>query len=277
MNAKNEIGALRSEIDRLDREIHDRLMRRADVVRKIGRLKRGFALRPGREAMILRALLARHQGALPRKTVARLWREILVAMTRLQSPFRVGVVAPGGNLAGLAVAREHFGLDAPMAVHATAASATRALLSGSVELVLLPVPTSGDRDPWWTSLERGLHVVARLPFVFGDRPPLPREEALVLAKNEADSSGDDVTLVAFASRSGENTAGLSRRLGKAELRGRCVATARGPGRRGMRYLLALDGFVAPDDPRLAMLCRTEGKSTGTIRRLGAYARPFAAD
>ncbi len=55
------LGALRSEIDRLDDQLHDLLMRRAEVVAALAasRVKGGASpLRPGREAVIRR----RHGG-----------------------------------------------------------------------------------------------------------------------------------------------------------------------------------------------------------------------
>src|SRR4051812_5667942 len=74
---ESALAALRGEIDRLDDQIHDLVMRRAEVVATLAnsRVKGGASpLRPGREAMILRRLLARHAGALPGGAVVRLWR-----------------------------------------------------------------------------------------------------------------------------------------------------------------------------------------------------------
>src|SRR4051812_2994668 len=80
------LAALRGEIDRLDDQIHDLVMRRAEVVATLAnsRVKGGASpLRPGREAMILRRLLARHAGALPGGAVVRLWREIFGASSAM--------------------------------------------------------------------------------------------------------------------------------------------------------------------------------------------------
>ena len=89
---EDALAALRSEIDHLDDQLHDLVMRRADVVATLAasRVKGGASpLRPGREAMILRRLLARHQGALPGGAVVRLWREIFGASSAMQGGFAV--------------------------------------------------------------------------------------------------------------------------------------------------------------------------------------------
>ena len=58
---------LRREIDEIDDAIHDLLMRRAQVVEQVGIAKRpdNQIVRPGREAVILRRLAARHTGSFP--------------------------------------------------------------------------------------------------------------------------------------------------------------------------------------------------------------------
>src|SRR3978361_2219874 len=71
------LPALRAELDRIDNTIHDLLMRRAEVVEHVARSGKPAALRPGREASILRRLVGRHQGALPAVSVTRIWRELL--------------------------------------------------------------------------------------------------------------------------------------------------------------------------------------------------------
>ena len=56
----HSLAALRAEIDRMDDALHDLLMRRAEVVAQVGALhaKGRVPLRPGREASIVRRLLA---------------------------------------------------------------------------------------------------------------------------------------------------------------------------------------------------------------------------
>ena len=83
-----DLGALRDSLDRIDDQLHDLLMERAEIVaRGITQAKTGLALRPGREARIIRRLLARHQGKLPSQTMVRLWRELLAGTTAIQGRY----------------------------------------------------------------------------------------------------------------------------------------------------------------------------------------------
>lgn len=256
MDKARALDALRSEIDRLDREIHDRLMARARVVGEIGRLKRGFALRPGREARVLRARIARHKGRLSARTVAQLWREIISAMTHMQSPYRVGFVASSGATRDLA--RDHFGVLTPLLSFRSAKALIAAVGTGRVEAGVLPDVADKKSGSWWRALGSA-RIVARLPFVGqGDG-----SRAFVIARQDADASGDDATLVLLSAPWSRCRALLKH----AALGGRIVASAT-----DRLHLVELDGFVASDDASFRKLCEIAGGAK-SCRRLGAFASP----
>ena len=60
-----DLAVLRARLDDLDDKMHDLLMERALVIESVARSGKPAAFRPGREAAILRRLLARHTGKLP--------------------------------------------------------------------------------------------------------------------------------------------------------------------------------------------------------------------
>ena len=131
---------LRGELDRLDESLHALLMERADVVARLTRLrlKPGVALRPGREAEIIRRRLARHHGPLPRATIVRIWRELLVGTTSMQGPFSVAVCAAG--CAVFAPPLQAASSSAPPAISGSAAQLIRRapiVLFSSIALYLI--------------------------------------------------------------------------------------------------------------------------------------------
>src|SRR3546814_13849335 len=87
---------LRREIDEIDDAIHDLLMRRTELARQIGRAKGQGAvfMRPGREARVLRRLVARHTRPFPQPVVTRLWREITSVLPRPPRPFSAPASSP---------------------------------------------------------------------------------------------------------------------------------------------------------------------------------------
>ena len=76
--ASGSLDDLRRQIDEIDRMLHDLLIRRSEVVERIGALKGSersngvVYLRPGREAVVLRRLIERHRGPLPKATLVRI-------------------------------------------------------------------------------------------------------------------------------------------------------------------------------------------------------------
>ncbi|MBY0338381.1 MAG: chorismate mutase [Acetobacteraceae bacterium] len=180
------LDALRAEIDALDDQLHDLLMRRADVVDRLARSRAkapGTTLRPGREAAILRRLLARHRGAMPARAVVRLWRELFASSIQQQAGFAVAV-APGAEDA----ARLHFGPGTPLRLRDEDA-ALNAVRGGSMAVAVLPWPSPKAR--WWQGLDATrLHIIARLPFLDDGSPA-----AAVVGPAPADPSGADRTVL----------------------------------------------------------------------------------
>jgi chorismate mutase len=265
------LGALRNEIDRLDDQLHDLLMRRAAVVAELaasGVKRGGSPLRPGREAMILRRLLARHTGQLPGGAVVRLWREIFGASSAMQGGFTVALHARLPEEARLA--RDHFGGAIPLRSLPTAARALAAVATGEAQVAVLPLPEEGEspEQAWWTGLDAPrLQVVARLPFWAAGAEGVP--EALAIAPGAPDPSGADRSLLRIETTGDRGRAQLLAALTEAGLPPRSLLLRRDGG--AVRALAELDGVVAEGDPRLAAL------PFDRVLPLGFYAVPERGD
>ncbi|WP_187830033.1 chorismate mutase [Siccirubricoccus phaeus] len=263
------LAELRAEIDALDSALHDLIMRRAEVVARLAAsgIKAGrqaSPLRPGREAMILRRLLSRHHGPLPRLALVRLWREILAGSSAMQGGFAVAVPAAGVELSRLA--REHFGTPTPLRSVETATRALAAVTEGEAQVAVLPLPEEGEAPEatWWTRLEvPRLQVVARLPFYAPKAEGLP--EALAVTQGRADPSGADRTLLRLELAEDRGRGALAAALAAAGLPPRLMLLHRIGG--VVLALAEVEGMLAADDPRLLAL------SFARAQILGAYAAP----
>jgi chorismate mutase len=274
------LASLRGELDRLDDQIHDLLMARARVVEQVGALgaKGPVALRPGREADIIRRLLARHAGALPRRVLPRLWRELFAATTAMQGPYVVAVceVQPGAGF--VAAAREHFGMLTPLRAHRSPAQALAEVSSGSATVAVLPMPAEDEPQSaaWWTALlqrdQPRIHVVARLPF-WSPRPEgASTARALVVATVPPDASARDRSLIGLELPGEMSRARLTAALAEAGLSLGGSILRRDPHDPTALALLDVEGMVADDDPRLAQLSASRPPVV-----LGAYAVPVDGD
>ena len=88
---------LRKEIDQIDKELHNLLVRRIEIGQEVAKAKKlnsGFNLRPGREAQIMKHLVLRNTPPLSATSIYRIWREILSANLNQQTPIKSAAYLP---------------------------------------------------------------------------------------------------------------------------------------------------------------------------------------
>jgi chorismate mutase / prephenate dehydratase len=291
----DDLAALRAELDRIDDALHDTLTERAGVVVRLaesGRKGR-VALRPGREAAIIRRLLARHTGPLDGLAVVRIWRELFAGTTALQGANAIAVCDTDPACGYTQIAREHFGALTPLRSHRSPAQAIADVSTGAAEAAVLPIPSEDEplREAWWTILLKGagrgrdgrarpangdepeLHVVALLPFWSSPRPegaPLP--QAVVVCAVAPDPSGDDRSLLGLELSPEVSRARLTGALLAAGFRVDSALLHREPGMAAAYALIAVEGFVTDSDSRLDAVRAVDRRPVV----IGAYAVPLAA-
>jgi chorismate mutase / prephenate dehydratase len=274
---------LRREIDEIDDEMHDLLMRRTKVVDAIGALKKSDgvpAIRPGREAKILRRLMARHDGKFPRAPVVRIWREILSGTTRLQVDFAVAVHVPETAPGLWDLARDHFGSFTPMTALGTASQVLRAVTEGGASVGVLPLPQDGDGAPWWPHLvsadAQTPRVIARLPFGVPGNARAGGLDALAIGRGAPEPTGADRSLLVIETNREISRARLLSALKSSGLEpGLLAAAASAPD--VAANLIELEGLISPEDARLQKALVPLGAAVDRISFLGSYARPLTAE
>jgi chorismate mutase len=270
-----ELAALRAELDRIDDALHALLMQRAAVIEDVAKSGKPSAYRPGREAAIIRRLLARHSGNLPPQTLVRIWREMLAGTTAMQGSFRIAVCQADAAAGFIQAAREHFGALTPVHVHRSPAQAIAEVSAGTASAAVLPMPseTEPPHAAWWTALlhrdSPRIHVVARLPF-WARRPEgAPGVQALVIAAAAPDPSGRDCSLLGLELDLNVSRARLTAAVTAAGLVPGTVILRRDAGAQVAHALVEVEGYLIDNDTRLVGIA--------TVLRppvvLGAYAVP----
>lgn len=254
----------RALIDGHDRQIINILSERTKIVEQVAELKQqqrlSVFMKPGREASILRTMLAANAGQLPPRLIVQLWREIMMASLQLEQAFTVAAVVPAsGGMQCWELARDHFGCVTPLVAAPGVAEALAEVAAGRALLAVLPDPLA----EWWPLLltsDMPLRLVFRLPFLGG-----ALEDAGARGKAGGgwavgpvppEVSGDDWTFLVFKSQED---------ILQAQHEINLPIIARWQHAAGT--LVALRGAVLPDDPRLARL--------PVLRHLGVVAVPVA--
>ena len=272
---------LRRRIDAIDDEMHDLIMRRAELVEAIaGAKKRGKVpvIRPGREAVILRRLMERHHGHFPRAALVRIWREIFSGTVAMQGGLTVAIGSPEEATGCWDLVRDHFGSQARLVTFAESDDILRAVAEGRAAVGVLPLPYDETRERWWHELAFAApgtpRVVARLP-VGGRGNARDEVDALVVSCAGTDPSGTDRSLLVLEMRGELSRVGLGVVLMDAGLSTMMLITS-DPKAEVVWKLVEADGLVAAEDPRLLTLRERLGEQLLRVAVLGAYARPLSA-
>jgi chorismate mutase-like protein len=287
MLQNKSLDELRAKIDQVDDAVHDLLMYRAEVTLAIADAKQGKAggalapaMRPAREAQILRRLLARHKGPIPPRVIVRIWREIIASSLQAQAKFQLHVYA-GENQRGLIeLAQAYFGSLTPVRSHSRASQVVHACTEEPDSLGIVPLPPAGDATAWWSTLaaagQPGPRVIAKLPFLTeGEDPSLA---AFAIAAVEQEPSGDDTTLLRLETGPNLRKPALTALLKNSGLEAHILASGKAAEKSALGVmLLEVNGFVATSDPRLEQLRNAEGEAVKRIDPVGGYANPVSVN
>ncbi|EGF92496.1 chorismate mutase type II family protein [Asticcacaulis biprosthecium C19] len=239
---------LRAQIDALDADLLRLVDARAALGKAIGEAKARedtatetvSLLRPDREAILIRKLLAMPRSAASDSVVVRVWRELISENLRIQGQARGGLhlnlSAKEHSRETLVWARERFGFAPSFGYVDDAVAAVTAARDVRHISVLSLDPRGG---AWWARLlaEKSVRIIAALPEVASARP-----HAVAMAAIAPEPTGDDITF--WVSDSGERETRIIEDLGERGFAADWVCSAQG------LKLFSLLGFVQENDARL---------------------------
>ena len=274
-SSPSDLANRRAEIDQYDREIHTLLQKRAKVVFGVMRAKAAATaageptppFRPGREAEVLRKLVAQHDGDFPIPSLLRIWREIISGATRMQAVQQIAVLAEDQNSWDLA--RDHFGISGEDVRTECLNTLLDDAANNRVAAAVVPACPSQEAAFWWRSYlseadnQGAPHIVARLPF-FGEKAA---QGAFVLSAFPSDPSSDDVSVIAL---SGAPDAGTSV---SALIESAGLTLPSAPASTDGAMLVEISGD--PDKQAAMPAALAELPGVTKVRPLGSYAQPLS--
>jgi len=278
----NTLADLRRQIDEIDVRLHDLLMQRTEVVQSIRAAKGNVAShsRPGREAEILRRLIARHRGALPKSLIVRIWREMFAATTALQGKLAVAVYAPEGTFGYRNLARDQYGWRTPIAAYRSAAQVLEAVADGRATVGVMPIPRGDDADPWWRSLARNgdavAKIVARLPFAADESPDTDNPEALAISLDGPEATDHDCAFLLLETRVVASRSNLRALLANAAFEVLDTWVSQEDNGQYL-HLIEVAGWVPADDKRLETLLALGEGTISQVWAGGGYAVPLSLE
>jgi chorismate mutase len=246
------LDEVRRRIDAIDAELLRLVGERARIAHDVAAAKAAagdagrFGLRPGRETLLLRKLLAGRNGA-SASLIVRVWRELIGDSLATQGPFHLAVWGGRDAARAVEVARLRFGAAPSLRQAAKPEDALAAAKTpGGVAVCAL-----GPDSAWWGRLlaEPKLRVFAALPCLAAWGPL----SALAVAEVEVEPTGDDRTY--WVTDAKGSTGSIVETLSRDGVAATLLIEA------GGLKLFMLPGFYQADDARLA---RAPGGLSGVI-------------
>jgi chorismate mutase/prephenate dehydratase len=276
-----ELDAIRQKIDELDNRIHDTLMERAALVLKVGEEKKKNNIQivqPAREARMIRRLLGRHEGVLPQMAVVRIWRELVGAVSLLQTGLKATIAMPDNATEYWDLARDYFGSCLPLQKVATPISAISALKEGKTTFAIVPWPMPEDEQPWWSFLDPSapepLSIIVALPHGKDPDAPNPDHRALVVSKAGFDNSGEDNSFLLIQCDASISRARLVELSKKAGLTAISLASKPNPsGFAPSLHLMEVEDYIERNDKRMKDFLKSLDDSGANIFCVGGYPVP----
>jgi chorismate mutase-like protein len=251
-----KLEEIRRQIDALDDKIHDVLMERAELIVGIAEEKRKNNMQfvqPAREAVMIRRLLTRHHGALPQAAIVRIWRELVGAVSLLQTGLKVSVCVDNGNIAPWDMAKNYFGSVVPMQKASNALLAVSTVRENESSFAVLPWPSDQEQNPWWVHLffqDEKMRIVCALPY--GSEEGVSRDvndRALVISKIDFTASGSDHSFIVIEAEHSVSRARIVEAMEALKLKPLSLNTKAQPGGNTL-HLVEVDDYFTDDDKRL---------------------------
>ncbi len=277
------LADIRKEIDRIDDDVHSLLMERASLVSSVAKAKRGNGMQivqPAREARLVRRLLGQHEGPLPRRTIIRIWRELISSVSLLQTGLTV--VVAGDNDDGNKrwdMAKNYFGSSLPMRSVGGLQNALSDVTEGRASFAVMPWPEMDDEGvPWWENMlnhqsEEPLSIICALPYDCTERLQTSdvHDKAVVVSKISFMDSGLDNSFIgleldAEVSRTRIREYAQDAGLNLVNVYGASAAhndVAR-------MYLLLVEGYVERDSENLSGFVNRFGEACYHYDAIGGY-------
>ena len=278
-----DIDELRRQIDEVDDQMHDLLMRRVTLVEQIGRLKAEqsgqnpvFAMRSKREIEIMRRLWDRHRGSMDKYVMIRIWREIISACVNLQAPVTVAVFMPERDMGNLEIAKDYFGTYTPMLPCRSVNLVLKELTQGEANVAILSL-NDDKQTCWWYSVaqeyKRSVSIFLKLPLT-GPRSHGEGRFVFALSKQPFEESGKDKTLMVAETDGSLSLSTLDLILKAGGIPTNAICDTYMPDMMRKAYLFEIEGYLSEKDKRLTSVLEKENGKITMLRVIGGYPVTF---
>ena len=162
-NVQRSLLQIRKKIDNIDSRVHDLLMKRAELVNDVIKVKRKESIkdltiyRPAREHEILLRLIKRHKGIIPIKSLVSIWRKLISTYISIQGELKLSFSDRIDD-----IVNDYFNADIKKIKTKSSIGSLKNLYENKCNITILPFPSK--KNDWWSKLSNfsGINVVGSL-------------------------------------------------------------------------------------------------------------------
>ena len=189
-NVRKPLLLIRKKIDRIDNNIHDLIMNRAELVSEVVKEKRSENIkdiviyRPAREHEILVRLIKRHKGNISIRSLISIWRNLISTYISIQGELKLTFTDNIEN-----IVNSHFTSEIKKIKKNNSAGCLKSLIENKVQIAILPFPNKN--NDWWSKLNnlKGVNIVGSLSEGF-----YGKTSALIISKQKIEYSSNNMAL-----------------------------------------------------------------------------------
>jgi chorismate mutase / prephenate dehydratase len=278
----SDLSVLRCDIDNIDEQIISLLKARMEVVKKVGELKEkskeSFFIRSNREADMIKNLVQKSQGILPKATIVGIWRKIITAANMLEQPLKMAIHNPKNVADYEYLVRDYYDNSVPIQNLDSVNNVVLSLEKNEAQIGIFALPEydlslkeEGSNENWWIALANnrdGLKIFAKIPFIESRNS---KTKLVAVAKKNPEKSSDDNSLFCVETSSAVDTNKLVAVFEEQNLKAKVLKSVRLHKIEGVNfYLIEAAGFWLEEDEAVKNLSKTSIKPY--VKVIGHYAK-----
>jgi hypothetical protein len=216
---------------------------------------------------------------LPEAAIIAIWRELVGAVSLLQTGIKVTVSSGPGDAHCWDMAKNYFGTVLPMVKASAASMAVVSVRENDANFAVLPWPQDGEQTAWWPFLlnqkEDKMRIVCALPYgVQEDQVGIIQNRALVISKTDFAPSGEDHSFLVLEIDLSVSRARILDVFKSVDLKLLTLNTRQGAGAGGKNlHFIEVDDYISEKDKQLERVEEKLAEAGAKCIALGGYSLP----
>ena len=279
-NFKDKLLQFRQDIDLIDDQILDLLIKRADIVKGVKILKEEnndkFFVKSAREADMIRELIKKSDNKIPDELILNIWRKIISFSNYFEQKINIALHNPEKNPNFERILRSYYNDSMPIVELDNSATIFKDLEAGKFQIAYfaLPKENNDQYNKWWINLannQSGIRVFVKIPLFKNGF----EYELVGIAIKDDEKSNQDRSLLVIEQSKDFTTSTLQESISSVFKNHKIVKSCEFEHNKNDRFFLVeINEFIDNNSEKIDLLQKT--KSKPFVRMIGVYPALFDA-